>query len=150
MKIRWISGLKKRNNIYVNVAIKDENIKETEDLHQHIDNNLGQRTKRSSSTFIKTIFNSYTLNKTEVININNVSSHDNLTVTIPYKQESMLRNNVNNDNMADEYEIKTSKPNSKIENAPTTSNNLDNEKIDHAFKLQNEKHVSKYIETNIQ
>ena len=150
MKIRWISGLKKRNNIYVNVAIKDENIKEPDDLHQHIDNNLGQRTKRSSSTFIKTIFNSYTLNKTEVININNVSSHENLTVTIPYKQESMLRNNVDNDNMADEYEIKTSTPNSKIKNAPTTSNNLDNEKIDHAFKLQNEKHAYKYIETNIQ
>ena len=46
--------------------------------------------------------------------------------------------------MAEEYEMKISIPNLKIANASTTSNNLVNEKIDHAFKLQNETHASKY------
>ena len=46
--------------------------------------------------------------------------------------------------MAEEYEMKISIPNLKIANASATSNNLVNEKIDHAFKLQNETHASKY------
>ena len=67
-------GTTKRNNIYVNVAIKDKIVKETDDLHQYVDNYFGRRAKRSSSTFIKTITKSYTLHETDMIKINNVRS----------------------------------------------------------------------------
>ena len=87
MKIRWILGLQKGTiYIYVNVAIKDKIVKETDDLHQCVDNYFGQRAKISSSTFIKAITKSYILNETDMIKINNVRSHENLTVTTTYKQ----------------------------------------------------------------
>ena len=34
-------GTTTRNNTYVNETIKDENVKEIDDLYQHVNNNLG-------------------------------------------------------------------------------------------------------------
>ena len=83
----------------------------------------------------------HTLNKKKVINNNNVTSYENIIVTTPYKQEYMLRNYVDNDNMVDKCETITSKPHSKIKNKPTYSNNLDNQKLNLGFKLQKDMHV---------
>ena len=38
-------GTTTRNNTYGNETIKDENIKEIDDLHQHVNNNLGIQQK---------------------------------------------------------------------------------------------------------
>ena len=81
------------------------------------------------------------MNEKEVINNNNVTSYENIIVTTPYKQEYMLRDNVDNDNMVDECEIITSKLHSKIKNKSTYSNNLDNKKLNLGFKLQKDTHA---------
>ena len=44
--------------------------------------------------------------KNEVINNNNVPSYEYIIVTTQYKQKSMLRSNIDNDNMVDECELK--------------------------------------------
>ena len=78
-----------------------------------------------------------------MINNNNVTSYENIIVTAPYQQESLFQNNVEDDNMADECELKTGKSNSKIKNNSTSGNNLDNEKLNLEFKLQKDKYESK-------
>ena len=78
-----------------------------------------------------------------MINNNNVTSYENIIVTVPYQQESLFQNNVEDDNMADECELKTGKSNSKIKNNSTSGNNLDNEKLNLEFKLQKDKYESK-------
>ena len=67
----------------------------------------------------------------------------NTTVVSTNKQDYILRNNVDNNNMEDECELKTSKPNSKTKKDPTSSNILDNETIEHEFEQQNGKYESK-------
>lgn len=58
--------------------------------------------------YIKNI-NQYTLIEKEVINNNNNEiSSENIILTTPYKQESMLKNNVTNNIMEDECVQKTS------------------------------------------
>ena len=77
-------------------------------------------------------------------NHNNVISYENMLVTTSYKQAYMLRNNVYNDHMVDDRELSTSKQYSKIKNKPTSSNNLDNEKLHLEFKLQKDKDALKH------
>ena len=50
--------------------------------------------------------------------------------------------------MADECELKTGKSNSKIKNIPTSSYNLNNEKLNLKVKLQKDKHASKNNNNN--
>ena len=97
---------------------------------------LSKRVQMFSSTCINNIITPHTLNGKDAINNNNVTSYENIIVTTPYKQEYMLRNNVDNDNMVDDCELITSKPHSKIKNQPTYSNNLDNEKLNLGLNLQ--------------
>ena len=95
----------------------------------------------SSSTSVKNIITPHTLNEKEVIHNNNVTSDENIIVTTPYKQKSMLRNNIDNDNIVDEFELKTRKPHSKTN--PISSTNFDNEKLNLELQLQKETHTLK-------
>ena len=79
-----------------------------------------------------------------MIDHNNVTSYENMLVTTPYKQAYMLRNNEDNDHMVQDRELSTSKQYSKIKNKPTSSNNLDKEKLNLEFKLQKDTYVLKY------